>query len=301
MKRVALLPLWLYPWLLVSLSLSLSCSPALSRSPAPSGAAARPPAPSGGPAAAPSPSGRPAMAPSPALAPAPAAVDAFFTAIEALDRATVEEMLRREPALAGARGRDGVSAVVTAATRVHGEGFVCTHENPVLRAVLARAPALDVFEAALVGDTRRLAAILDVRPRLVATTHPLGWTALHFAAFGGAREAVALLVARGAAIETRANNAFKNTPLQVAFLCGERQVIELLLARGANPNVRQGEGFHALHEAALLGRLDLIQLLLDHGAEINPRSDGGETPLGTALRKGQARVAAYLRARGAVK
>ncbi len=63
--------------------------------------------------------------------------------------------------------------------------------------------------------------------------------------------------------------------------------------------MRQDEGFHPLHEAAVLDRPDLIQLLLDHGSDLNPRSDIGETPLGTALRKGKTRAAACLREKGA--
>ena len=37
---------------------------------------------------------------------------------------------------------------------------MCTHENPVLKAILARAPTLDVFEAALVGDAKRVAVLV---------------------------------------------------------------------------------------------------------------------------------------------
>ncbi len=227
--------------------------------------------------------------------------ETFFAAIKENDRVKVEALLAREPALAAARRQDGASAIAAAATLHPGKGFLCTDKNPVLRAILARKPVLDVFEAALVGDVRRLAELVGRDPELVAARYPNGWTPLHFAGFGGVLDTVTLLLDKGAAIDARAKNRFHNTPLQTALLCGEREVMVHLLGRGADPNVRQGEGFHPLHEAALLGRVDLIQTLLDHGSDLSPRSDGGETPLGTALRTGQTKAAAYLRARGARK
>jgi uncharacterized protein len=231
----------------------------------------------------------------------PARTAAFFSAIEARDRSRVEAMLDRDPGLMSTR-REGVSPVVAAAMARRGQQrFACARANPVLRAIAAREPTLDIFDAALLGDIPRLAALLERNPGLVSARHPFGSTPLHLAAFGGARAAVALLLSRGAALEVRADNRFRNTPLQMSLLCGERDVAAYLLARGADPNARQAEGLHALHEAALLGRVDLIQLLLDHGSDLSPRSDRGETPLGSALRAGHASAAGYLRERGAVE
>lgn len=232
---------------------------------------------------------------------APTKVEAFFAAIEAADRAQVEAMLGRDPQLASARLADGRSAVAAAGTMRRGNDFVCTHDNPVLRAILARAPALDVFDASLVGDVRRLSVLIGKDPGLLAARHPFGWTPLHFAAFGGSLDAVKLLLDKGAALDPRSHNRFHNTPLQTALLCSEGVVVAHLLGRGADPNVRQGEGFAPLHDAAFAGRIDLLQLLLDHGSDLNPRSDDGETPLATAERKGKTKAAGFLRARGAKK
>ena len=63
--------------------------------------------------------------------------------------------------------------------------------------------------------------------------------------------------------------------------------------------MRGGEGFAPIHDAAFHGRVDLIQMLLDSGADMNARSNGGETPLGTAVRAGRAEAAAFLRGKGA--
>ena len=242
-----------------------------------------------------------APAGAPASAAPPTQVAEFFAAIKAANRVKVEAMLARAPALAAAHGPKGASAVLTAALmlRTDAEGFVCTRKNPVLSAVLARAPAPDVFEAALVGDVARLSALLAADPGLIAARHQIGWTPLHFASFGGKLDTVKLLLDRGAEIDPRARNRFQNTPLQTASLCGERDVMAHLLDRGADPNVRQGEGFASLHDAAFLGRIDIIQLLLDHGADINARGDTGESPLGLAVRVKMDKAAAYLREKGA--
>jgi ankyrin repeat protein len=226
------------------------------------------------------------------------AAAALFAAIDANDREAVDRLLAGDPKLASARDDDGVSAVANAAFLRRDRGFVCTHDNPVLASLLARAPALDVFDAALVGDSGRVAALVAQDPKLVAARAKLGWTPLHFAAFGGSVATVKLLLARGAALEERAQTRFRNTALQIALLCGEAPVVTHLLERGANANVRQNLDFRPLHEAALLGRVDLIEVLLAHGAEINARTEGGETPLGTAVRTGKPKAAEYLRARG---
>src|SRR4051812_18621390 len=52
--------------------------------------------------------------------------------------------------------------------------------------------------------------------------HAIGWTPLHFAAFGGNLAAVRLLLDHGAAIEQPAANKFANTPLHVALLTAAR-------------------------------------------------------------------------------
>jgi len=225
--------------------------------------------------------------------------EALIQAIQAQDAAKIAAILDQEPTLASARTAKGVSMVLLAATQLRDEEtFVCTRRNPMLEAVMARAPELDIFDAAMVGDERRVAALLAADPGRVMALHPLGWRPLHFAAFGGKTGVAVLLLARGAVLDERARNKFDNTALQTGLLCGEGEVVKLLLDRGANPNVRQNEGFAPLHIAAELGRPDLVALLLAHGAAVNPRSDKGESPLGTALRTGKKQVADLLRSKG---
>src|SRR5262249_11389801 len=170
--------------------------------------------------------------------------------------------------------------------------------SPMLQAVPAHKPELDIFDAAPVGDERRVAALVAADPGRVTALHPLGWRPLHFAAFGGKTDVAKLLLAKGAVLDERAKNKFENTALQTGLLCGEAEVVKLLLDKGADPNVRQNEGFAPMHIAAELGRTDLVELLLAHAASLNPRSGKGESPLGTALRLKRDEVAGLLRSKG---
>lgn len=188
--------------------------------------------------------------------------------------------------------------VTDALFRNQGEGFVRRQSNPELDALLAKKPELDAFETAAVGDRKQLDRLLRKDPGLLTARNSFGWTLLHFAAFAGNAENVALLLDRGADIRSRAKTKFRNTPLQVALLTGEYDAAKLLLERGADPLDRQAKGFTPMHEAASLGRIDLLELLMAHGAEVNSRSDDGRTPLTEALRGKHQETADFIRAHG---
>ena len=230
-----------------------------------------------------------------------AAVDdeAFFTAIRARDTKAVEAMLESKPELLKARLR-GLSPVM-AALFVSNKGFIPAKENETLAAVLRHKPELDVWEASGAGDVARMRELLREDASRATAWHPVGWTPLHIAAFGGHVEVVQLLLDNGAAsqINARAKTKFKNTPLQTAMLTGQYGTSKLLLERGADALVRQNEGFAPIHEAALLGRRDLIDLLIAHGAELSSRSDDGRTPLSEAARGKHAEIVEYLKSKGA--
>jgi ankyrin repeat protein len=180
-----------------------------------------------------------------------------------------------------------------------GEGFTPPANNQPLQALLARKPALSFFEACGVGDTAEMTRQLKRDPTLATAWTDFGWSPLHLAAFSGVPSAVQLLLERGADLQARSRNKFKNTPLQVALLPGQLATTKLLLERGADPLVRQAHGFTPLQEAALLGRRDLVDLLLSAGAEINARADDGRTALTEAVRAKHTELAEYLRSKGA--
>jgi hypothetical protein len=91
-----------------------------------------------------------------------AAGDELFEAIDAGDVERVRTLLEREPSLAGARAENGVSAILAAR---------CQNQLDVVALPLAPDPPLDVFEAAALGRTERLATLTST-PRRSAPTPP---------------------------------------------------------------------------------------------------------------------------------
>jgi ankyrin repeat protein len=225
----------------------------------------------------------------------------FLAAVRAGDLPTVQQLLDRDPALAAARTERGTSAVKVALFRLqpNQEDFYAPASNGPLQAILAVHPALDPFETAAVGDPAVLAALVATDPALVARVHAIGWTPLHFAAFGGNTGAVRLLLDHGAAIEQLAVNKFANTPLLVALLTGDRSTVQLLIERGANLEASYEGGTRPLHLAAALGRVDLLTVLLAHGAAIDARMNDGATALSLAAHGKHPEAAELLRRRGA--
>jgi ankyrin repeat protein len=233
------------------------------------------------------------------VASAQATADALFAAIRAQDTPAVERLLGANPALASAVNDAGRSAVMMALLIVKDQSFLPPSRNPTLQALLRHHPTLTFFESCATGDVDAVQHALARDPTLANGWHPMGLSALHFAAFSGNVAVTELLLDSGAQIDARARNQFYNTPLQVALLPGNEATARLLLERGADPLVRAERGFAPLHEAAFLGRRDLVDLLLDKGADIDSRANDGRNAITEALRGGHPELADYLRARGA--
>ena len=163
-----------------------------------------------------------------------------------------------------------------------------------LAARLAGLRAPDLCEAAALGDTQRVASLLD-RGDPVDVRSSDGWTPLHLAAYMGRAEAARALVARGAPVDAVSTNATKNTPLCAALAGrGDDEIVRLLLEAGADSNFRAELGVTPLHLAASRGSDALVQRLLEHGADGAARMDDGTTPAAIATARGHAATAALL-------
>jgi ankyrin repeat protein len=145
-------------------------------------------------------------------------------------------------------------------------------------ALLAEGPELDVHEAAAVGDTERLRALLDEDPALVGAFASDGFQPLHLAAFFRRPAAVRLLLERAADANAVATNDTRVAPLHSAAAGGDHESVRLLLEAGADPNARQRGGFAPLHAAAAAGDRELVELLLASGADRAAETDDGRTP-----------------------
>jgi uncharacterized protein len=162
-------------------------------------------------------------------------------------------------------------------------------------ALLGAEPELDVFEAAAVGRTERVAELLEADPALASAWAEDGFTPLHLAAFFSHPETARLLLERGAPVDAVArNDAIAVTPLQSAVTAANDDTAALLLELGADPNFRHGRGFTPLHAAAHHGSERLVELLLAHGGDRFLADDDGRTPAAYARDAGHAALAARL-------
>jgi ankyrin repeat protein len=210
----------------------------------------------------------------------------LFVAIRQNELTRVAAMFDDAPALAAAR-QHGASAVLFAR--------YCSRHDMV--ALLRRhLPLLDVFEACALGDTGRLAALLDEDPGLVNAVAEDGFGPLGLACFFDHEPAVRLLLARGARVDQASANGMRVMPLHSAAAARSAPIARILLERGAPVNARQGEegGFTPLMEAALNGQLELIELLLAFGADAAMRDGEGRSAADHARARGHAEAAERL-------
>jgi ankyrin repeat protein len=188
--------------------------------------------------------------------------------------------------LASARDENGVSLLMQAA-------YQRRHE--IVEMLRSRKKALDVFEAAALGDESGLGELLAKGPSSVHAWSPDGFTALHFAAFFRQPACAKLLVANSADVGAVARNPMAVTPLHSAAASREIQIVRLLLEKGAEVDARQHGGFTALHAAAMHGDEALAQLLLSYGADPTRKADNGSDASSLAREKGHETLAGTLR------
>lgn len=113
----------------------------------------------------------------------------IFDAVRAGDTGRLQALLRTNPGLANVRNERGHTPVLIAQYRDKPEAVAL---------LLATEPELDIFDAASVGRTARVAEWLDRDPGLLDAKSTMGFSPLGLAAFFGHGDTVKLLLARGA-------------------------------------------------------------------------------------------------------
>ncbi|MGH9224245.1 MAG: ankyrin repeat domain-containing protein [Acidimicrobiales bacterium] len=181
----------------------------------------------------------------------------IFAAIEAGDSDQVHAIVAGDPSAAAARNEAGLSAVLAALYR---------HDLDAVRAILAANPPLDLFDAAAVGDSSRLAELLDADPAQVNTHAADGHFPLGLAAYFGRPHAVRVLLERGADVGQVAPNPMQVQALHAAVAGRSTEAVRLLLEAGADPNAVQQGGYTPLMAAEQHGDQTLIDVLVAHGA-----------------------------------
>ncbi len=204
-------------------------------------------------------------------------------------------------------------------------------KQEIVEFVLEHGATEDIFAAAMVGHTEKLAALLKKDPKRANAKDSSGKAALHWAALYGQKKAVELLLAAKAQVNALDGDGFTAlhwavmfnktdvvvvlvtnkadltvqvakfgwTPLRLAVIHGHLATAEALLKAGADPNAPDGQPIPLLHQAIILGKKEMVALLLANKVDINKKDPEGETPLGEALEQGNTAMIEFLRQRGA--
>ena len=212
----------------------------------------------------------------------------LFDAIRENNKDKVARLIAANPALAHARNEAGISALMQARY-----GF----RPEIVELLQGAVGELDVFEAATLGDTPRLHALLANDPGLAQTYSSDGFTALQLAAFFGQPASVEALLQYAPDVNAVSRNPMKVAVINAAAASRNLEVVKLVLAAGANPDAQQQAGYAALHEAAANNNVELARVLLTAGADPRVRSDAGLTAADIALDKGHTEIAELLGAR----
>ncbi len=219
-------------------------------------------------------------------------MDPTHALLDAIARGDVDgatALLDREPGAAGGVGPAGESPVLAAVYR----------GQLALALRIAAGRALDITEAAALGDSDAVAAALARDPAAVGARSQDGWTPLHLAAFFGHAPVAAVLVAAGADLAAVSANGMANQPLHAALAgAGAPDVVQLLVARGADVNATSHGGWTPLHLAASRGAVGFLHLLLAHGADQAAAADGGKSAADIATERGHPDAASVLRGPG---
>jgi uncharacterized protein len=207
--------------------------------------------------------------------------EALVAAIKSGDVEAVREIVRDDPALAGARDATGLPVILLA---------LFHQQRAAADVLLAAEPELGVLEAAAAGRADRLRELLDADPDARHARTPEGFTPLGLAAFLGGPEVVGVLLEHGADPDDDADNQFGVRPVNAAAAAHDRETMRLLLEAGADPNARQQGGFVPLHEAAHTDDVEMAKLLLEHGADPELAADDGRDSARVAADDGSTRV-----------
>jgi ankyrin repeat protein len=143
------------------------------------------------------------------------------------------------------------------------------------------------------------------------TRDETGDSALHAAAFAGAKDAADFLMNRGLSVDLR--GASERTPLMAAVAGDQTMMVRWLLRQGADPRLKDKDGFvplmlavrdgksgavaelgpsnrenldPAILLASLVGQAAVIDTLTSYGASIYARMEDGRTPLMIAAENG---------------
>ena len=181
------------------------------------------------------------------------------------------------------------------------------------RLIAPAPPPRGIWRAADQGNIEAVKKHLDAGVGIHVLDKKYGFAPLHYAADGGHKEIVELLLAKGADVNQR--DKIGKTPTYWAMRYGRKEVtailrkhggkteIELapktsiwnavvannvefvkeLLISGEDVNAKFTKGARPLHATGMFGRKDVAEFLIAKGADVNAKDNNGETALDWAV------------------
>ncbi len=175
-----------------------------------------------------------------------------------------------------------------------------------------------IHDAARKGDAKKIQALLQADPKLVADRDKNGDTPLHLACLHGQLAAAQVLIGAGADVNAKNNygaftpgdlgNVFSSnnhqdpvsllsahgidakdmkngySPLDLClFASRHKELLQLLISKGADVNTQAASGATPLFFAVLRDQPDDVKFLIDKGANVNAADAYGDTILDAAL------------------
>jgi ankyrin repeat protein len=209
----------------------------------------------------------------------------LFEAIRSGILSTVKSLLDADSSLASAKNDSGVSAVL-----------MCTYtgRREIRDLLLSRGAALELHDAAAIGDLDRVKQFVDNDPSLAKSFSPDGFPVVALAAVFGNLHVARYLAGHGADVNASATNGSGYNALTGAVTTGHIDTVQWLLEHGANPNYRYGPGYTPLLAAAANGHLEIVKLLLARGADPHATANDGKSALALATERNHPAVADYL-------
>ena len=188
---------------------------------------------------------------------------ALHYAVFAGHKAVVELLLANGSDL-DVKGRDELTPLEVAVKRSHEE---------IAKLLVTEGTEVTIHLAAFIGDLPRLKTLIEAGTAPDANDKD-GMRPLHYAATGGNRDAVELLIARGADVNARVPQLLSDVD----------EELEAELRSGASQDAKaSGDnevGFTPLHFAAVDGYLDVTELLVDKGAKVDAKGPHHFYPFG---------------------
>jgi ankyrin repeat protein len=210
----------------------------------------------------------------------------LFEAIRTGNLPAVKSLVDSDPSLASAKNDSGVSATLMS---------LYAGRQEIRDLLLSHAPALELHDAAAVGNLARVKEFVGKDPALANAISPDGFPVIALAAVFGHLDIARYLAEHGANVDAPAANGSGYNALTGAVASGHTNTVKWLLENGANPNYRYGPGYSPLLTAAANGHLEIVKLLLAHGADRRATSNDSKSALALATERSHTHVADYLR------